>query len=124
LHATKSDVKSYDRADQNDTDPVRQSWEYIGESRPCPFHLRHRVEKPDEEDKDDRNLSKDRRIEPALGEIRNGVCSKPAQWTGDEQKQKQITARVTNRIPKRVIARTHHHPCDSHERGGAQVFAG
>jgi len=36
------------------TPTSKATWEYIGESRPRPFHLRHRVENTDEKDKDDR----------------------------------------------------------------------
>src|SRR2546430_1577840 len=79
------------------------------------FHLRHRVEKADEQHEHDGDLAEQWRVESALGKIRNGVGAEAAQWPGDKQEQEQITTGVTDRIPERVVTARHDHASHTHE---------
>ena len=124
LHAAERDVERDHRADEHDARPVGHAGENVRERDARALHLRHRVEKPDEQHEAHGDLAKERRVEPALGEIRDRVRAEAAQGPGDEQQEKKITARITHRVPQRVVAGGHHHARDAHERGGGKIFAG
>ena len=104
LHAAERDVERDDRAHHHHAHPVRQAGENVGQRRARAFHLRHRVEEPDEQHEADGDLAEHRRVVAALGEVRNRVGPEAPQRPGDEQQQEQIAARVTDRIPQRVVA--------------------
>ena len=124
LHAAQGDVHGNDGADQYHARPVGQAGEDVRQRGSSALHLRHGVEEPDEQHEHDGNFAEYRRVEAAFGEIRDRVGAEPSQGPRDEQKQKQVSARVTDRVPKRVVTDTHHHAGHAHERCGAEVFAG
>ena len=124
LHTAERDVEGDHCADEHDADPVRETWENVGEGDARALHLRHRVEKSDEEDETHGDFTEERRVKPALGEIGDRVGTEATQGACDEEQEKQVSAGVTHRIPQRVVAGGHDHAGDAHEGRGGEVFAG
>ena len=124
LHAAERDVEGDHCADEHDADPVRETWENVGEGDARALHLRHGVKETDEEDEADGDFTEERRVKPALGEIGDRVGTEATQGACDEEQEKQVSAGVTHRIPQRIVAGGHDHAGDAHEGRGGEVFAG
>ena len=123
LHAAERDVEGDDRAHDHDAGPIRQAGEDVSERGARALHLGHGVEEADEEHEADRDLAEHRRIIAALGEVRDGVGAEAAQRARDEEQQEEVTARVADGIPERVVTGGHHHAGHAHEGRGGEVFA-
>ena len=124
FHAAQGNVERDDGADHDDASPVGKTGKDVGESGACTFHLRHGVEEADEQDKADRDLSKESGIISTFSKIRNGVSAETPEWSRDEKQEEEITARVADRIPEGVIAGAHYHRGDAHETRGGKIFSG
>ena len=123
LHAAEEHVGGDEAADPDHADPVGRA-EDRPQGDPRPLELGQQVEPADEQHEAGGQPAHRQRVEPALGEVGNGVGAEAAQGGGHQQQEDEVAGGEPDRVPQHVDPVLHDETGHAEERRRGEVLAG
>ena len=121
LHPAAGDAQGHDDPEDDDPDPLRAPEGHL-EGQPRPLELGQEVEAADDEDDAGGGTAEERRLQPALGEVRNRVGAEAPQRRGHGDQEHQVTGGVPDGVPEGPEPFEHGQSGNAQERRRREVL--